>query len=383
MRMNSPFRWQFIWQSNQLVKDELFVHHKPMKFKNYILTIIVFCWSSVAMAEKVSFPAHNEQNSVVVYSSLDTSAARPLIEFYQETNPGISVIYHELQTLEIHERVVRETDEGIATADLVISSAMDLQMKLANDGYAKRVNFAEIANWPNWAKWRNTAFALTYEPAVMIYHKPSFDGIEIPKTRAALSQFLSNNNNSFYGRIATYDIERAGLGFLFLARDEEHYRDIWQLVQAMGSSGVKLYSKSSAILQRVADGRSAIGYNILGSYAKSWAEHNPDLGIILPTDHTVVMSRIALIPEAAESQQQGQKLLSFLMSRIGQEVLAKKSGIRALHPQLTDENTATSLRRKAGKQLRPIPVSPGLLVYLDQVKRARLIERWNKALRVR
>ena len=150
----------------------------------------------------------------------------------------------ELQTLEIHERVVRETDMGIATADLVISSAMDLQMKLANDGYAKRVNFTEIANWPNWAKWRNTAFALTYEPAVMIYHKPSFDGIEIPKTRAALSQFLSNNNNTFYGRIATYDIERAGLGFLFLARDEEHYRDIWQLVQAMGSSGVKLYSKS-------------------------------------------------------------------------------------------------------------------------------------------
>jgi iron(III) transport system substrate-binding protein len=27
-------------------------------------------------------------------------------------------------------------------------------------------------------------------------------------------------------------------------------------------------------------------------------------------------------------------------------------------------------------------VSPGLMVYLDQVKRARLIERWNQALRL-
>lgn len=354
-----------------------------MKLNNCILAIILLCSSTFAFAEEFSFPASDEQFSVVVYSSLDITAARPLIETYQNINQGVSIYYHELQTLEIHERVVRESDKGLATADLVISSAMDLQMKLANDGYAMRVNIPEIANWPSWAKWRNTAFALTYEPAVMIYHKPSFEGIEIPKTRAALSQFLSNNNDRFYGRIATYDIERAGLGFLFLARDEEHYRDIWQLVQAMGSSGIKLYSKSSAILQRVADGRFAIGYNILGSYAASWAEHNSDLGIILPTDHTVVMSRIALIPEAAKSPIQGQRLLSFLMSEMGQEVMAKKSKIRALHPDLSDENTASSLRRKAGKQLRPIPVSPGLLVYLDQVKRARLIERWNEALRVR
>jgi iron(III) transport system substrate-binding protein len=35
-----------------------------------------------------------------------------------------------------------------------------------------------------------------------------------------------------------------------------------------------------------------------------------------------------------------------------------------------------------GNQLRPVPVSPGLMVYLDQVKRARLIKRWNDALRL-
>ncbi|MEK1930761.1 MAG: ABC transporter substrate-binding protein, partial [Pararhizobium sp.] len=35
-----------------------------------------------------------------------------------------------------------------------------------------------------------------------------------------------------------------------------------------------------------------------------------------------------------------------------------------------------------GGQLRPVPVSPGLMVYLDQVKRARLIARWNEVLRL-
>jgi iron(III) transport system substrate-binding protein len=32
--------------------------------------------------------------------------------------------------------------------------------------------------------------------------------------------------------------------------------------------------------------------------------------------------------------------------------------------------------------LKPVPVSPGLMVYLDQVKRARLIARWNEVLRL-
>jgi iron(III) transport system substrate-binding protein len=40
------------------------------------------------------------------------------------------------------------------------------------------------------------------------------------------------------------------------------------------------------------------------------------------------------------------------------------------------------MREMLGGQLRPVPVSPGLMVYLDQVKRARLIARWNEALRL-
>ena len=35
---------------------------------------------------------------------------------------------------------------------------------------------------------------------------------------------------------------------------------------------------------------------------------------------------------------------------------------------------------QAGDQLRPVPVSPGVLVYLDQAKRARLLRLWNSAL---
>ncbi|MCR9122662.1 MAG: ABC transporter substrate-binding protein [Phyllobacteriaceae bacterium] len=319
-------------------------------------------------------------STLTIYSSLDLSAAEPLIDAFQQANPAVSVNYHELQTVDIYERVLNESDGGGTTADLVISSAMDLQMKLANDGYARRVPLAHVNQWPNWANWRDTAIALTYEPAVMVYHRPSFEAADMPRTRAALISFLDAEQDAFYGRIATYDIERAGVGFLFLARDAEHNRDIWELVRAMGRSGVKLYSNSSSILERVSDGRFAIGYNILGSYAAAWAARNPDLGIVLPTDYTIIMSRIALVPTAAQAPDLATRFLDFMMSPQGQNVMAAQAKLPALHPQLTGANTADALRAEAGDKLRPIAVSPALLVYLDQVRRARFIDRWNDTL---
>ena len=329
------------------------------------------------------FPTLNGEEkleTVKVYSSLDEEVSKPLIAAFQREYPNTAVLYEDLQSLDIYERVIRETDNGEKTADLVISSAMDLQVKLVNDGYAQTAGGSQSANWPDWAKWRNSAFGLTFEPSVVVYHKPSFADLKPPQNRSDLVGLLRSEEARFYGKIATYDIERSGLGFLFLARDREHNRDIWSLVNAMGASGVKLYSNSSAILERVADGRFMIGYNILGSYAESWVRKNPDLGIILLKDYTVVMSRIALVPQAAKDSALGKRLLAFLMSKESQTIMARDVRLPALNPKVIGDNTATSMRKKFGSQLRPISIGPGLIVYLDQVKRARFIDRWNDAL---
>lgn len=344
----------------------------------------IFCFSVNFANADTLFPALNDNiNSQVVkvYSSLDEDASMPLIEAYQKENPNVAVRYEDLQSLDIYSRVIRETDFAQSTADLVISSAMDLQVKLVNDGYAQKLKGSQTANWPNWAQWRSAAFGLTFEPSVVVYHKPSFEGIEIPKNRSDLMNLLKTREEYFYGKIATYDIERSGLGFLFLARDQEHNRKIWELVKAMGAAGVKLFSNSSSILERVADGRFALGYNILGSYAQNWIGKNPDLGIIMLQDYTVVMSRIALVPQFAKNPDLGKSFLRFLMSETGQTIMAKDVKLPALNPNVTGENTAVAMRARLGSQLRPIPIGPGLIAYLDQVKRAKFLKRWNAALR--
>ncbi|AKR54951.1 iron ABC transporter [Devosia sp. H5989] len=337
-----------------------------------------------AWAQPTIYPAlsgKKDAQTLTVYSSLDAPLNAPLIAAFQAENPDIAVRYEDMLTGGIYDRIVAETDAGQPTADVAFSSAMDLQVKLANDGYAQQSDLALSARWPRWANWRNTAYALTFEPAVFVYNKRAFEGSRPPQTRGEFIGYLEQHRDAAFGRVGTYDIERAGVGFLFLARDQDQYSDVWALVEAMGAAGVKLYSTTSAILERVGDGRFVLGYNILGSYAADWATRNPDLGIVLPKDYTTVMSRIGLVPKAAAAPELGRKYLEFMMSARGQSVLAHNMHISAINPEVEGPNTIAFMRAQDDLQLSPVPVGPGLMVYLDQVKRMRLIDRWNKALR--
>ncbi len=335
-----------------------------------------------AQAEVFTFPAPSGASDkvVTIYSSLDERLAQPLIAGFQAENPDVTVRYEDLLTGQIATRIIEETDAGGMTADFAFSSAMDLQVKLANDGYAQEAQVPESAAWPRWANWRNMAFALTFEPAVLVYYRPAFSGVTPPSTRFELVEWLARQGAAANGRIGTYDIEKSAVGFLFLARDQEHYPDIWSVIRAMGEAEVQEFPTSQDILERVSDGRLLVGYNILGSYAADWARSHPNVGLVLPRDFTVVVSRVGLVPRAAARPDLGARFLGFVMSKSGQTILAEKLRLPAVSLEVSAENSAGAMEAALGAQLRPVPVSPGLLVYLDQSKRARLIARWQAAL---
>jgi len=336
--------------------------------------------ASPALAETTHYPARNDSGQkLVIYSTLDSRLAAPLITAFQAGHPDVAIRYEDMLASEIAARVIAETDGGQPSADFLFSSAMDLQLKLANDGYGQMAPVAEARNWPAWAKWQDTAFALTFEPAVLVYHKPSFpDGP--PQSRLELLQWLANAPDSLTGRIGTYDIEKSAVGYLFLARDAEHFPDIWSVLRAMGRAGLQTFPTSQDIIDRVADGRLVLGYNILGSYAAEQARLAPDLGLVLLRDYTVVISRVAVVPRAAASPQLGQAFLDFLMSAEGQTLLSEKLRLPSVSLEVSGAGSGAAMQAALGDQLRPIPVSPGVLVYLDQAKRARLLRLWRQAL---
>ncbi len=337
--------------------------------------ILALCLAGPALAEVTHFPAEGAARELVVYSSLDARLAAPLIAGFQRRHPGVAVRYEDLLTGEIADRVVAETRAGGPTADFTFTSAMDLAVKLANDGYARPAEVPEAEDWPRWANWRDMAFALTFEPAVIVYHRPSFPEGP-PDSRTALMAWLAAAPP---GRIGTYDVARSGVGYLFLLRDMEHFNDLWALVEAMGRAGVRTFPTSQDIIDRVNAGELLIGYNILGSYAADQAAALPDLGLALPRDFVVVVSRVALIPAASASPDLGEAFLDWLMSVEGQTLLAERLRLPAVSLQVSGPDSAGAMQAALGDRLRPVPVSPGLLAYLDSARRARVLDRWQKA----
>jgi iron(III) transport system substrate-binding protein len=335
-------------------------------------TLALLLLATPATAEPLVFPAPGEaRESVTIYSTLDERLAIPLVAAFQRDNPGTTIAYEDLLAADIHARILSETATGGPTADLVISTGMDLQVKLANDGFAQPVDIPAAADWPRWANWRDTAFALTIEPAVLVYHRPTFpDGA--PDTRLALMDWLQQPHDAPV--IGTYDIEASAVGYLYLSRDAEHFPDIWSLVATMGAAGLATFPTSQDIIDRVASGDLALGYNVLGPYAAEQQARFPDLGLAPLRDYTVAISRVALVPAAAANPEGGAAMLAFLMSDAGQTLLTRDLGLPTIRyassdPEL-DIDPAT---------LRPVNVSAGLLAYLDQARRRLMLDRWRSA----
>ena len=170
---------------------------------------------------------------------------------------------------------------------------MDLQIKLVNDGYAQAYVSKEIAHIPDWAIWKDEAYAVTAEPIVIVYNKKLVAEADVPRTRADLKSLLSRKPDTYRGKIASYDPEQSGTGFLFITRDAQITRTTWDMIRAFGGAGIKLYSTTGTVLDRISSGEHLIAYNMIGSYAIERAKEDASIGIVFPAEYITLMSRIA------------------------------------------------------------------------------------------
>ena len=104
---------------------------------------------------------------------------------------------------------------------------------------------------------------LTYEAAVMVYNKAAFAEAGPPRSRFDLID-LMRQSGSLNGRIATYDIEDSGVGYLFAFQDSTEASTWGRLIEGFGRNSVATFCCSSEVIDRVADGRAHIGLQCVG-----------------------------------------------------------------------------------------------------------------------
>lgn len=328
-----------------------------------IAAIMMMCLTGIAPA--VARDLH-------ILSVTDRAAIQPVIDRFEARYPDVTVHYTEMITSDLFQEVLSRGKHPGFGADLVISSAMDMQVKLVNEGYARPANLQYGDALPDWASWRDELFGFTFEPVVVVYNKAAFDGIELPRSRAELARLIRQQPGMFQEKIGTYDIGKSGVGFLFAAQDSIRGNQYFRLIESFGRADTRIFCCTSAILDRVASGELRLGYNVIGSYALAAAAANPDIGILFFQDYSLAMTRTAFIPKTAPSADLAEDFIDFLLSPEGQAIIARDSGLLPINQDINQLLADDSLNIP----WMPIRLGPVLLTHLDQLKRQTFLANW-------
>lgn len=347
-----------------------------MRFHNIPGILIAVLISAVNSASSLEieaekyFPSATDGSEIRILSTADLEIFTPIIARFQDENPEIAVRYTVASSREIFDAV--HTNK--ANVDLVISSAMDLQTKLVNDGRAQPYRSPHVAALPDWAGWRNEIFAFTREPAVLLLSETAMNGLPIPQDRTELIRLLRENPDRFRGKIGTYDIRSSGLGYLFATQDSRSSESYWRLMELIGQLDARLYCCSSDMIESVESGELAIAYNVLGSYSSAQINQlEQNIQIVELTDFSTVMLRTALVPTTSNNVVASGRMIDFLVSLDA-------------HPDILDATGFSPISESelAGNEsINAIRLGPNLLVFLDELKRIRFIEAWVSSIQQR
>lgn len=331
----------------------------------YVFCLIAMLWPLMAAPQdwedRRLFKGADGRETLRVLSSTDTSFFAPIIEQYLAEQPNLNVEYLVTGTADL-DRLFRASPDQF---DVVISSAMDLQLKLANDGFALRVNGVGS---PEWAQWRESLFAFTTEPAAIVVNRAAFDGQALPKSRQELIKALRARPETFRDKLGTYDVRNSGLGYLFATQDARTSETYWRLMEVMGGLGTHLYCCSGEMIDDLVTGKIVVAYNVLGSYATARTDVANKIKIILPSDFPTVMMRTALVSKHAP---QKPAAVAFLRHLISRPKTADINGVFPLPVIQTGSN---------GTHQSMIALDPALMTYLDRLKRRKFIQAWEDAI---
>ena len=334
--------------------------------RGLILSLGLICLSTQSngfeIEDHVIFGKEEAGQELRIISTADINFFTPMIQSYLSSHPGISIDYTVASSTELMRALY---DEG-SSFDLAISSAMDLQTKLANDGLAQRHTSNQTQDLPDWAVWNEMVFAFTQEPVAFVISNKAFANLPLPESRQEVINILRQNPEVFEGRVGTYDIRQSGAGYLFATQDARASDTYWRLTEVIGTLDPKLYCCTSDMIEDVVDGELAIAYNVLASYAEQ-SEHSEAFTIVLPSDFATVMLRTVLIPTSSENSQLAAGFLDFILGQTFPRGISP-----LLQSSMLEDVNESALHR--------IRLGPGLLVYLDQFKSRNFIAEWESAI---
>ena len=319
------------------------------------------------------------EGKLSIYTSTDLAQGQKLMDAYKAAYPGIAVEWNDQGTTAVFNRVISEAAARQMGGDIAWSSALDLQLSLVDRGLATPHRSPEADKLPPWAAYKDSAYGTSLEAASVIYNKRLLPAAQVPKDFTGLGQVLRENKAALEGKVATYDPEKSGVGFMFATNSLAHRPNFWEVMTAFGAAKGKVYGGSGSMREKVASGEHLMAFDVIGSYAVEWAKADPNIGVAYLADHVPGFARPMLITKGAPHPNAAQLFLDFTLSPPGQRAMTE-SGLSAIRTDVPGVPGADALNQQVGGKLLPIPLDAKLTEGLDPKKRAEFFRQWRRAM---
>lgn len=312
------------------------------------------------------------EDKMVIYSAAKRRYCEGLIAGFSRRHPGIAIEFCFGISVALHQRYLAELSAGQPSADIIWSSAMDLQMSLVLEGRALAYASPEARALTAGAVYRDLAYSTTLEPLLTLVNRDCFDARVAAGSLDEIAAAINRDPAKFYGRVASYDIESNGLGFLALLLEKRRSADFSACLQTLARCKPKIFGSNPQLVEEVASGRAALGYHLLGSYALRAVAAHPALAVAASNTPALAVPRVAVISSRAPHPNAAKHFLDYLLSRDGQQQLQEAG----LFPIRTDISAAAP----GSVNILPLRIDQGGGELLDASKRRELLEQWRAAI---
>lgn len=263
---------------------------------------------------------------ILFRSTTDLAILEPILARFLARHPQWAVQYEQWGSNDLY-ALARDHCAGIGLearpiSDAILSSAVHQMLALVNAACAQPYQSPRTTALPPDRRWRDELWGVTEEPAVIIYNRERVTQAQVPRARFDLLDMMRDRAAFFRGRVATYDIDASGLGYLLAFADSLQASTHGALLEGFAAVNAVATCCSAEIIQGVADGTYLLGYNILGSYVGP--EMLDRVGVVMPSDYTLFLSRAFIIPRTARAPEGAALLLDYLLSDEGQNLMQRQ-----------------------------------------------------------
>ncbi len=303
--------------------------------------------------------------AVSVASTVPAEQIQPLLTELERQLSGYVITYRQMRPSQVVAAI--QASSTTPPPDLVLLPTPDIAVYLANEGKLRQLADLVPRSTPLATEhplhWRQEVFTLSQDPAVFVIRSDAFAPGEEPRSRLDLSRRLEQGPGRFDRRVGLVNIGIDPVGYGLAAQDELRSPLFWRIATAFGASKVRIYDSTADLTEALAQGAVDIGYNVPLTEARAAIDAGARIEVVIPDDYVISLPWTGFVPNAAAHPAAAETLLDLILSPNGQAAL-EASYMGANEADLAEVS------------LQFVALNPGLLVYLDPLKKSRLLNTW-------